>query len=61
MAVIARAETTLGNVVLNFTLVRTGATVTNFIVVADGDTFDLQDLGPIVEDVVDRVVNAGIN
>lgn len=61
VAVIARAETTLGNVVLNFTLVRTGATVTNFIVVADGDTFDLQDLGPIVEDVVDRVVNAGIN
>jgi hypothetical protein len=60
VAVIARAETTLGNVVLNFTLVRTGATVTNFIIVADGDSFDLQDLGPIVEDVVDRVLAAGI-
>lgn len=61
VAVTARADTDLGNVILSFILVRTGATVTTFIVVGDADTYDLQDIGPIVEDVVDRVVNAGIN
>lgn len=61
VAVSARAETELGNVILSFILTRTGATVTAFIVVGEAENFDLQDVGPIVETVVDRVVAAGVS
>lgn len=61
VAVSARAETDIGNVILSFILTRTGSTVSNFIVVGEAESYDLQDIGPIVEAVVDRVVAAGIN
>ncbi len=58
VAVSARTETDIGNVILSFILTRTGATVTAFIVVGEAESYDLQDIGPIVEAVVDRVVSA---
>lgn len=61
VAVSARTETDIGNVILSFILTRTGATVTAFIVVGEAESYDLQDIGPIVEAVVDRVISAGIN
>jgi hypothetical protein len=60
VAVSARAQTDIGNVILSFILTRTGSTVTAFIVVGEAESFDLQDIGPIVEAIVDRVVAAGI-